>query len=324
MAELTTRYMGLQLASPILVGSSGLTYTVDSIQALQEAGAGGVVLKSVFEEQILIEGDPTGKEVGFHAEGADYFAAYTREYHITHYLELIETVKAKVAIPVIASINCMTLSEWTTFAKRLENAGADAIELNYFVLPSDPRTADMQVEQTLFDIVRHVLRDVKIPVSVKLSPYFSNLASTLQSLERTGVRGIVLFNRFYQPDIDINKMALVEGDPFSNPSDAGTTLRWIAIAAGIVGCDLAASRGVHDGETAIKMLLAGASVVQMVSTVYKNKVGIIGKANAAISKWMDGQGFKRTDDFRGKLKQDAVSNPAFYERVQFLKHYGRM
>ena len=324
MADLTTSYMGLQLNSPILVGSSGLTYTVDSIRALEEAGAGGVVLKSIFEEQILIESDPTGNEVGFHAEGADYFAAYTREHHVAHYLELIEQAKGSVKLPVIASINCMTLAEWTTFAKRLENAGADGIELNYFVLPSDPRTIDLQIEQNLFEIVRHVIRDAKIPVSVKLSPYFSNLANTLQSLERIGVRGIVLFNRFYQPDIDIDKMELVEGDPWSAPSDSGNTLRWTAIASGVVGCDIASSRGVHDGETAIKMLLAGASAVQMVSSVYKNKISVITKTNKTISDWMDKKGFKRIENFRGNLKQDSISNPAFYERVQFLKHYGRM
>jgi len=324
MADLQTSYMGLPLTSPILVGSSGLTYSVDSIQKLEEAGAGGVVLKSVFEEQILIESDPAGNEISFHTEGVDYFNAYTKEHHLNHYLELIEGAKKAVSIPIIASINCMSISEWITFAKRLENAGADGLELNYFLLPSDPRMADLHVEQTLFEMVRRVLREVKIPVSVKLSPYFSNFANTLQGLDLLGVKGVTLFNRFYQPDIDIDKMALVEGQPYSSPDEASLTLRWMAIASGIVECDLAASRGVHNGEGVIKQLLAGATAVQMVSTIYKNKMGAISVANKFIAEWMDKKGFKSIEDFRGKLTQSASDDPTFFERVQFLKHFGRM
>lgn len=324
MADLNTTYMGLPLKSPIIVGSSGLTYTVDSIANLEQAGAGAVVLKSVFEEQILIESSLEGNVMLSHPESSDYFNAYTKENHLNYYLELISGAKEKSSLPIIASVNCMGEREWVEFASRLENAGADAIEINYFLLPSDPNLREGESEQKLYQVVRALLSAVSIPVAVKLSPHFSNLANTLRSLSDMGVKGLTLFNRFFQPDIDIEKMQLAAGDPFSSATDMPLTLRWIAIASGIVSADLSASRGVQDGEGVIKMLLAGAQSVQMVSTLYRNKLGTLTKANETLAAWMDQKGFKTIDQFRGKLSQSGVENPAFFERVQFLKHYGHL
>ncbi len=324
MADLNMKYMGLDLKNPVIVGSSGLTDSVDSIEQLARAGAGAVILKSVFEEQILIETDHELNEVGYHPEGADYFDVYVKEHHLEQYIKLIESAKRKVDIPIIASINCMTASSWTEYARKFADAGADGLELNYFVLPSDPKLGDRQVEDTLFKLVKDVLSKVEIPVAVKLSPYFSNFANTLKFLSESGVKGIVMFNRFYNPDIDIEKVNLKPGYPFSSGDDYLPTLRWMAIASEFARCDLAASTGIHDGETAVKMILAGASAVQMVSAVYKKHPPIVQETVKFISDWMDRHNYKTVDDFKGRLKQSNVSNPAFFERVQFLKNFGQV
>jgi dihydroorotate dehydrogenase (fumarate) len=322
MADLSTTYMGKTLPSPVIVGSSGLTYSVKQLKVWQEAGAGACVLKSVFEEQILLEADHDLNEVHFHPEGADYFDVYVKEHHLSHYLDLVRDAKKEIEIPVIASINCVSASQWTEFAQRLEKAGADGLELNYFLMPSDPKMQEGINERTLFQIVRKILQEVKIPVAVKLSNYFSNLANTLDYLSRTGVASMVLFNRFYQPDIDVETMELRPGPPFTNEADITESLRWIALASDYAECDLCASTGVHDGEGVVKQLLAGANAVQMVSAIYHHKAKAIEDAVQYLTRWMDARGFTTIDDFRGKLSQTNVKNPAFYERVQFMKHFG--
>ncbi|MBD3165177.1 dihydroorotate dehydrogenase-like protein [bacterium] len=322
MTDLTTTYMGKTIPSPVIVGSSGLTYSVKQLKVWQDAGAGACVLKSVFEEQILIEADHDLNEVHFHPEGADYFDVYVKEHHLSHYLDLVRDAKKEIEIPVIASINCVSASQWTEFAQRLEKAGADGLELNYFMMPSDPKMQEGINERTLFQIVRKILNEVKIPVSVKVSSYFSNLANTLDYLSRTGIAALVLFNRFYQPDIDIEKVDVKPASPFTTHRDITETLRWIALASEFAECDLCASTGVHDGEGVVKQILAGANAVQMVSAIYHDKAAALENTVRFTGEWMEEHKFATIDDFRGKLSRSGIKNPAFYERVQFMKHFG--
>jgi len=324
MADLSTTYMGLALRNPIIVGSSGLTNSVQSIENLEQHGAGAVVLKSLFEEQIMIETDTTYAESNLHPEASDYLSYYMREDHLGSYLRLIADAKAAVDIPVIASVCCITASSWTRFAEEIQKAGADALELNVLVLPADPKMESDAIEKTYFDIVRQVLKHVSIPVALKVGYFFTDLAGMLQRVSQSGVSGLVMFNRSYQPDIDIDNEVLVPGHPYSSPVDLATSLRWIAIMAGQVRCDLAATTGVHDGAAVIKQLLAGATACQMVSSIYQNKAEVIAKSVSELDDWMNRHHYNTIADFRGKLSQSHVETPAFYERVQFLKHFGQI
>ena len=322
MADLTTQYMGLALRNPVIVGSSGLCASVPSIQHLEQNGAGAVVLKSLFEEQILIETDQLHSDGSEHPEAADYLGHYVKEDRLRQYLDLISGAKAGASIPIIASVNCITGSNWVDFARRIEDAGADALELNVMILPCDPQMQGDVNERVCFQVVERVMEHVSIPVALKLSHYFSNLANLLLRLSRTGIAALVLFNRFYQLDIDIDAQQPKPGDPFSTPQDMAMTLRWIAIASGMVECDLAATTGIHDGEALTKQLLAGANAVQIVSSIYRDSPAVIGTMLDDLSAWMARHRYESIGDFRGKLSQSHVAHPAFYERVQFLKHFG--
>ena len=324
MGTLATTYMGLALRSPIVVGSSGLTNSVASIKRLEESGAGAVVLKSLFEEQILIETDMALAESTPRPEAADYLGYYVRENQLTDYLALIREVKSCVGIPVIASISCITAGHWIRFAEEIEKAGADGLELNVFILPSDTAMTGDANEQVCFDVVRGVRERVQIPIALKLGYYYTNLANTLQRLSRTDIAALVLFNRWYAPDIDIDAEAVIAGDPYSAPGDLAMSLRWIAVMADDVDCDLAASTGIHDGAGVVKQILAGAHAVQMVSAIYKHSAGVIRESLDDMEAWMGKRGYGSVADFRGKLSQSHIENPAFYERVQFLKRFGQI
>jgi dihydroorotate dehydrogenase (fumarate) len=221
----------------------------------------------------------------------------------------------------MASINCMTAEQWTWFPAEIAKAGADALELNLFILPSDMKRTVEESEKIYFDIIGEVADRIKIPVALKIPYYFTNLASMISRLSETAVGGLVLFNRFYSPDIDIDKFEITSGSVLSTPGDLALSLRWIAIMSGRVDCDLAASTGVHDAEGMIKQLLAGAKAVQVVSAIYKHGGERIAEMLHGLESWMDRQGFGSIADFRGKLSQEKSSNPAAYERVQFMKYF---
>jgi len=326
MADTTTKYLGLELKNPLIVGSSGLTDQVGSIRNLEQAGAGAVVLKSLFEEEIIIEKQAKLSQMNtssfLYPETVEFY-----EYQdgpkekSAEFLDLIRNLKKDVSIPVIASINCITASQWTFFPREVEMAGADAIELNLFILPSDLNRSGEENEKAYFEIIEEVKKQVKIPISVKISYYFSNLATMISRISETGVSGIVLFNRFYSPDFDIDTFDITSGNVLSAPGDLALSLRWIAIMADRVKCDLAASTGVHDGQALIKQLLAGANAVQVVSALYKHGPGYITKMLDQLNAWMDKHQFKSVDEFTGKLSQSASSDPASYERVQFMKYF---
>jgi len=322
MQDLSTNYMGLGLANPIIVSSSGLTQTLEGVERCAEAGAGAVVLKSIFEEQIEAEVKDVQGSIGptaWHPEAEEYIARFGREEAVGVYLRLIREAKETLSIPVIASVHCVTAGAWTEFAKRVEQSGADALELNVFVLPSDPRRDAREYEKVYFDIAHEVTRRVSIPVSLKIGPYFSALSQTVVELSRTGVRGLVLFNRFFQIDFDIENLELVPARIHSVPEEMVVPLRWISILSGRVACDLAATTGVHDGAGVVKSLLAGAAAVQVCSGLYENDVPYIGTMLEQVTDWMRRKGYGSVDQFRGKLSQAKQENPAAYERVQFMK-----
>lgn len=324
MVNLGTTYMGLKLKNPLIVGSSGLTNSVENIIEIEKNGAAAVVLKSLFEEQIIYAAHKTMMQdevANAYPEADDYIRHYTRENDVSKYLTLIKQAKESVNIPVIASINCISGTEWISFAKYIEEAGADALELNVFVLPSDPEKSSEQNEAVYFDVVKEVLKVVNIPVALKISYYFSSLAQTVTKLSWTGIKGLVLFNRFFSPDIDIENFEIKTSNVFSTPSDLAISLRWIAMMSTHVKCDLAASTGVHSGKAMIKELLAGAKAVQVASVLYKKGFREIGSMIEELTGWMERKNFTSVDQFTGKMSIEEAKNPAAFERVQFMKHF---
>lgn len=325
IANLKTNYLGLELKNPLIVASSRLTGSMEKIKNLEQQGAGAVVLKSLFEEQIEYESEKAFAEqegMGFHYQkAADYVKGYSRDFQVGDYLKLIKEAKAAVDIPVIASINCVSSREWISFARRLEEAGADALELNIFILPSDPNHESKQNEKVYFEIADKVMREVNIPVSLKISYYFSSLAKMVRELSWTGIKGLVLFNRFFSPDIDIDNVKIKPSFVFSSPEEIAISLRWVAMVSGIAHCDIAASTGIHDGKAIIKQLLAGAQATQVASILYKEGPEKIREMLKELQNWMDKHGYKNIEDFRGVLSQKESENPAAYERVQFMKHF---
>ena len=325
MPDLSTSYLGLQLKNPIIVGSSGLTDSVEKIKNLENMGAAAVVLKSLFEEEIIMEMEETIYEMTnrhfVFPESMDYMETVVKEDILINYLELITEAKIAVEIPVIASINCVSSQKWIYFAKEIEKAGADALELNLFFLPSDTQRSEKEIIEATFEIISKVKGSIRIPVALKISSFQSNLIHYVEHIDQSGVEGIVLFNRSWLPDIDINHLVVSSGFVLSSPSDLGNTLRWVSMISGRVNCNIAASTGIHDGAGLIKQLLAGAHVCEIVSTLYINDISHIRKMTEELSKWMISHEFESIKDFRGRLSQVNSGNPAAWERVQFMKHF---
>jgi dihydroorotate dehydrogenase (fumarate) len=342
MIDLSTKYMGLPLRNPIIVGSSGLTNSIKDIQLAAKSGAGGVVLKSIFEEQIRLETDKfIGQDkkmdplrIGFddliskrafdYAEAEAYISDFAREHTLGQYLKFIEDVKKAVDIPIIASINCVSPYDWHYFARRIQAAGADAIELNIYILPSDQDMTSEGNEETYFTISKAVMEQVSIPVSVKVGYYFSSLTKTLVRLSSSGINGLVMFNRPFHPDIDIDTLEVNSKYLLSDTPEYSHTLRWMALLSGKAGCDLVASTGIHDHEAVIKQLLAGATAVQMASAFYKHGFEYLPTVIKGVEKWMETKGFTKLEDFRGRMSQQNIKHPADFERVQFMKLYSKI
>jgi dihydroorotate dehydrogenase (fumarate) len=324
MANISTRFFGLELKSPVIAASSSMTGHTEQIIKLAEAGAGAIVLKSIFEEEIyheLQEELSLRSEMNSDPEYLDYFDYVIKEDNIRKYLQLISDSKAKTTVPIVASINCVSSSDWVLFARKIEEAGADALELNMFICPSDFSRTSESNEQFYFETIHKVLQVVKIPVTIKISHYFSNLAGIVQKLSNTGVAGITIFNRFYSPEIDIETQSVTVSEVLSSPEDYLLPLKWTGILAGALNCDLAATCGIHTSETALKFLLAGASAVQVASVLYRNGPSAITSMNKEISDWMDRKGYQTMDEFKGLLSKSATSAQA-WERVQFMKYFG--
>jgi dihydroorotate dehydrogenase (fumarate) len=324
MIDLSTTYMGLSLKNPIIASSSTYTSNIDDIQSLENAGVSAVVLKSLFEEEITGEISYLSRNNNgstFGAEAEEYLSYYIKQNCVDDYLSLIDEAKKKVSIPVIASINAHSAENWIDFAKKIEDSGADGLEINIMALPSDPSMDGQAMEKIYTDTVFKLKETVSLPLSLKMGTYFSSLAATYKYLGSTGIKGMVLFNRYVNPDIDIDNLELGHLSATSNPAEKAMSLRWLGILSPMVSCDLAASTGFHSGFDAVKAILAGASAVYMASTLYEHGFGQVAQVLEEISTWMTGKGFTSIDAFRGKLNKKSAMDAEIYERSQFLQHF---
>ena len=323
MINLSTKYMGFTLKTPIIASSSGMTDTIDKVKNLEINGAGAVVLKSLFEEQIMMEIDKTTAENIYNKYGdaEDYIEFYTRKYNVDNYLRLIEHTKEQVDIPVVASLNSFSVGRWVNFAEKIEDAGADGLELNLFIMPSDQKFSGREIEDIYFDIIRGVRKNTQLPIAVKLSPYFSGMADSLIKMSHEDISAIVLFNRFYSPDVDLDREEIVSSRIFSLPEENSMCIRWIGMLSDKVNCDMAASTGVFSGYDALKNILVGARAVQVASTLYKNTAKQIGIMLGQMDDWMTEKGYNSLDDIVGKLSYKKIDKPMLYERAQFMKYF---
>jgi len=323
--NLKTDYMGLQLKNPIVAASSGLTSSVSLVKKLEEAGVGAVILKSLFEEQINLEVNNIFKsnELNNEYPGAqDYILTYTKSNSIKNYLNLIKNSKSEVDIPVIASINCISNSDWTSFARDIQNAGADAIELNIYEFPSMNREVKDNYEHKYIEILQSVKKNISIPVAVKISRYFSNIVRMVDMLDANGADSVTVFNRFWEPDINLDTLEISSASVMSSPDDSAPVLRWVGILSGILPTlQIAASTGIHDGKSVVKMLLAGAQVTQICSTLYLNGYSVPELMSSEIESFMKKWDFNSIEDFRGKLSYDDIPSFERYERAQFMRYF---
>lgn len=323
MTDLATSYLGLTLKSPLVVSSSPLTYKLDDLKRLEVAGAGAVVLYSLFEEQIELA------EMGF----SNYYRQHTDELpealrHVANmkeynqgagsYLAHIYQAKHALSIPVIGSLNGYYSSGWTRYARLIEAAGADAIELNIYYMPTKSHVTGNEVEQMYIDLVRDVTSSVHIPVAVKLSPYFSAMANVARRLVGAGANGLVLFNRFYQPDFDIVNRAVIPSLDLSTSSELRLRLRWIALLARQSEADLAITGGVHTVEDAVKGLMAGVDVVMLASALIQNGIDYLATLTNGLSSWMESYAYSSVNDIRGVLSYAQIGDSAALERANYL------
>jgi dihydroorotate dehydrogenase (fumarate) len=310
MADLRTRYLGMELRSPLVASSSPLTGSLDGLRRLEAAGAGAVVLPSLFEEELADAAPrPRAAQGGQAGYGAGPAA----------YLSLVTQAKAALSIPVVASLNGVSRGGWASYASRLEAAGADALELNVYYVSSRPGLSGSDVEWHYLDVVRAVRQATRIPLAVKLSPYFSSLANMAGQLVEAGANGLVLFNRFYQPDLDIEAMEVRPALELSSSTELRLPLRWIAILHRRHRVSLAASTGVHTGEDVLKVLLAGADVAMMTSALLRNGPDHLRPVEVGLRDWMDRHGYETVDQLRGRLSQRSVPDPAAFERANYIK-----
>lgn len=313
--------MGLDLKSPIIASSSGVTSKLILLGELEKAGIGAIVLKSLFEEQILGEITHT-EQYSDYPESSEYLNTYIKENSINDYLSLIRAAKKECSVPIIASICCVHGGGWREFARDIESAGADAVELNIFYMPTSGEEKSSDLEKTYLAVAAEVAEILTIPVAVKISSHFTNPINIARELYFRKVKGVVMFNRMYDPDIDIETMSITASNIFSQKDELRHALRWIAMSSAVQPeIDYSASTGVHSGDDVIKMLLAGANTVQVCTTIYKNGVGEVSKMNAAIKDWMKRKNYTSIDQFRGKLNYKNMESNVAYERSQFMKYY---
>jgi dihydroorotate dehydrogenase (fumarate) len=320
MAELVTDYMGLRLPTPLVLASSALSNRVENLQMAEGHGAGAVVLRSLFEEQIEAAATALDEELARGAEANPEARTYFPPQRVGphDYLSFLEKAKRSLEIPVIASLNCAAPGSWTGYSRDIESAGADGLEVNIYAVEADPAVSGAEVERRYLEAVAEVRAAVRIPMAVKLSPYFTSLAHFAARLDALGVNALVLFNRFLQPDISLDRMAAVPSMTLSAPSEALVPLRWIGILHGRVRAHLAATTGVYDTTGVIKQLLAGAQVVQLASALVKSGIPHLGKVLSGLEDWLDRRGIQGVDDVRGSLSQRQIEDPTAFERAQYV------
>ncbi len=321
MADLSTSYLGLKLKNPLIAASSPLTATLDNLKRCEDAGLGAVVLKSIFEEQIEAAGEKTaenGEAYSAHTDAYEFLRETSIEQHIDGYLALLEGAKQSLDIPVIASINCRSNGKWIEYAKRFIAVGADAIELNHYVVATDVEVEGSTIEKEYLSLVKHARKAIDVPLSLKMGPAFSSLANMLRRFDELEIDGVVLFNRFYNPDINIDRLKMVRAGMLSGKDEYTLPLRWAALMSQQVRYDICASTGIWDGKTVIKQLLAGAKSVQLCSVLLKQGLSTVFKIESEMRQWMEGHEYATLDEFRGALSQEHA-DPMTWERVQYMK-----
>lgn len=324
MIDLSTRYLGLSLANPLVASASPLCESVDNIRAMEDAGAAAVVLHSLFEEQIDVESIQLDRYLTHsaesHAEALDYFPDLGR-YQLgpDAYLEHVRRAKEAVDIPIIGSLNGVSTGGWIDFAKKIEEAGADALELNVYYVPTDPTLSSVQVERMYGDLVRDVKASVTIPVAVKLGHAFTALANVARHLDVVGADALVLFNRFYLPDFDIERLEVVPRLTLSAPHEVLVRLHWVAILFGHVKADLAITGGVHGSAQVLKAMMAGARVAMMTSALLQHGIGHLAHVRADVLDWMETHEYTSIAEMQGSMSYRAVAEPAAFERANYMK-----
>jgi dihydroorotate dehydrogenase (fumarate) len=322
--DLSTTYLGLKLRSPLVPAASPVSEEIDTIKEMEDAGASAVVLYSLFEEQLrqdrLELAERLDQGTFSYAESLTYFPE-PEEFRLgpDEYLQHITRAKAAVKIPVIASLNGSSAGGWTQYAKAIEQAGADALELNIYHIPTDMDLTSEDVEDTYLEIVKAVKSEVKIPVAVKLSPFFTNFANMAKRLDATGVNGLVLFNRFYQPDIDLESLEIKPNILLSTPMAMRVPLRWIALLYGRLQASMAATSGIHRASDALKMLMAGADVTMLCSVLIRHGVRQIAAIERDMVAWMEEHDYTSVTQLKGSLSQKNCANPTAFERAQYMK-----
>ncbi len=322
--NLAVSYLGLSLPHPVMVGASPLSWDLDRVKRLEDAGASAIVMPSLFEEQITRETTGTIMDMELHAESfaeaLSYFPA-PEDFKLgpDHYLEHIRRMKASVQIPVIASLNGTTPMGWIDYARKLQQAGADALELNVYYLATNPLETGEMVERRTLEIIRMVKNTVTIPVAVKLSPYFSSMAHFAKVVEGAGADALVLFNRFYQPDLDLENLDVVPSLELSGPSTLRLRVRWLAILFSHVRVPLAASGGIHGPEDALKAVMAGASAVQMVSALLQRGPAALTAVRDGMARWLEEHEYESLEQARGSLSLLRCPNPAAFERANYMR-----
>ncbi len=313
--------MGIEMRNPIIVGSSSLTNSVENIRKCEQAGAGAVVLKSLYEEQIIYNSQQVAEHddmYHWYPEAMEFVQSLSIENGLEKYLELIKTAKQAVGIPVIASINCFSDKNWVYFTREIELAGADALELNISIFPEDDRQSSEELENRYISIIHEVKKVTRLPLAVKVSAYFTNIKSITKRMAKEGVAALVLFNRYYRPDIDIDNIQLTTKDTISGPEEITLSLRWIGLLSPKLKCDLIASTGIHNAEGAIKQILAGAAAVQVCSVLYENGISYIREIQSDLQSWMRRKGYYRLNEFKGLINKDPHNSLA-WERIHYMK-----
>jgi dihydroorotate dehydrogenase (fumarate) len=322
--DLTTKYLGLNLKNPLVPSASPLSHTLDGMKQLEDAGASAIVMFSLFEEQLAHESDELNHYLSYgtesFAESLTYFPR-AEDYSTgpDGYLELIRRAKESLGIPVIGSLNGISSGGWSKFAKAIQQAGADALELNVYYIPTDPKLTAADVEDRYLEVLRAVKSNVTIPVAMKLSPFFSSPAHMIQRLDGAGADGLVMFNRFYQPDIDLERLEVIPGVTLSTSDVIRLPLRWVAILYGRVKANLAATSGIHTAHDVLKMLMAGADVTMMCSALLKHGPSHLAKVLADLNQWMLEHEYVSVAQMKGSMSQKSVADPAAFERAQYMK-----
>lgn len=322
MTNLKTTYMGIEVKSPLLIAASSISSYIERIKLAEQAGAGLLVVRSLFEEQLQMEAQQFEETLSVGAESFPEALSYFPEIeygNADEHLMWVEKTRAEVELPLIASLNAVSLGSWTTYAKQLESTGVQGLELNAYSIAANPKRNATDVEKALFDIIEAVKGEVDIPVAVKLSPYYSSMSNVAAELSKRGADALVLFNRFLQPDIDPLTEELKQEMVYSTPEEMKLPLRWVALLYGRIESELALNTGVHSGHDAAKALLAGAQVVQIASALLKNGVPFLSTMLRELEEWMAEHEYSELTDFRGKMSQNKVDDPLAFERAQYVK-----